>query len=155
MADLRELRDRVAKLTGPDREVDCLVWAEMDGRDVRWDANMLLARSRRPPHDECMLGDIDPGRVARNFTVASGHRPSVPAYTSSVDAVLSLIAKVMPDLWWIVRKGAPGEPEAYLGNVGTFPVTGTSPTWPRWMPTPALALLLALLEAKSTPSSEP
>jgi hypothetical protein len=84
------LIERLSNLQGPDREVDALIWAEIDGCDVRWEGNKLLARSRQPPHDEMWIGTIDPGRTRRNFDTMSGQKPPIPRYTQSLDDAMTL-----------------------------------------------------------------
>jgi len=143
MADLRELRDRVANLTGPDREVDAALWVEL-GIFERDDPGAFKA--------------VEPDwrlhyakELARNRFPLGG----VPQYTSSVDAVLSLIAKVLPGWRTELLQGGTVERmwwDAYIVQPPDYDVGGETK---QGMSTPALALLLALLEAKSTPSSEP
>lgn len=111
MTPLSALLIQIEGATGPDRELDCLIWAEMNGRDVRWDGKMALARSRRPPHDECRLGTIDPGRVQRNFSEA-WHKPPISPYTGSTDAAIALVEQRLPNSDWdldrtIMEDGAP------------------------------------------------
>ena len=102
---LSELIERVERASGPDRETDCLIWAEFGNRDVRWDGNKLIARYRKPPHDECWLGTIDPGRVQRNFSATSGFKPPIPEFTASLDACLALVERVRPG--WVPAGARP------------------------------------------------
>lgn len=99
MTDLSALIERVESGVGSDRELDCLIWAALDGRTVRYHNNNLLARSKAAPHDECVLGWIDPGRVSRNFSDAP-KMPPVEPFTGSIDAALSLIEAKLPGWRW-------------------------------------------------------
>jgi hypothetical protein len=138
---LTELLERVEAASGADRELDVLIWAQLaEDRDVRWDGNTLLGRARKPPHDECVLGTIDPGRVARNFQVGYS-RPPYPSPTASLDAALALVDRVLPG-WCKSAVDLRPEPcEGYVwerGHVGN--IQGKAPT-------PALAVLVAMLRA--------
>lgn len=109
MTDLTALIERVESGTGADRELDCLIWAALDGRTIREDGQMILARNSRPPHDEYIVGWVDPGKVQRNFS--EGHSiPPVRRYTTSLDAVLSLIEAKLPGMSWEVRRSGFGTP---------------------------------------------
>lgn len=103
---LLELAERCEKSDGTDRELDVLIKSEIDGYDVRWDGNLLLAKSRRPPRDEYRLGSIDPGVKARNFSVAWS-MPDFPRYTASLDAALTLVPEgmemIFSDIYNIAR----------------------------------------------------
>lgn len=102
MADLKDLIARCERATGGDRELDVRLYAELlDDRDIIERETWITGRSRQPPHDECALGRIDPGKVQRNFTAAF-HAPEIPAYTSSIDAALALCERVLPGWWWHV-----------------------------------------------------
>src|SRR5262245_59828325 len=91
-----ELIAALEKLTEPSREIDVLLWAYLDGRTVREHNNMLLARNSHPPHDECVLGYIDPGKHSGNFSVEDWRTP-FPAVTASLDAALALVECKLPD----------------------------------------------------------
>jgi hypothetical protein len=108
-AELSALIERVNKTSGPDQELDALIWAAFDGRDVRYENKMMLARSRRAPHDECVLGFVDPGKTRRNFRLAGefigglhGSVKGCPEYTDSTDAVLALVEKMLPGWSYII-----------------------------------------------------
>ena len=136
------LVDRVKGLVGPDREVDCLIWAHFDGRTVREEDNAILARNNRPPHDECLLGRIDPGKHQRNFTEAWA-RPPVPNYTGSIDAAVALIERVMPKWRWTLY-GPNGKNSTVCFSP---PVLSKEDDIWSTAPPPALALLIALLSS--------
>lgn len=130
---------------GPDRELDCLIYAEIDGRDVRYADNKLLARSRRPPHDECWLGFIDPGERARAFTAMNGFKPPIPAYTFSFDAARLLI----PDgFYWLVGEGRTRDMEP-LGGAQVFrPTYLVKPISEAEHESAIIALCIAALRAR-------
>ena len=82
------LMQRLEKTKEGNRELDCLIWAEISNRDVRTnEQNQVLATNREPPHDACLLGTIDLGKVTRNFQEAYA-KPPYPHYTTSRDASL-------------------------------------------------------------------
>lgn len=142
MTDLKELRDRVAKLTGlpglGSTEVNFLVEAwRLGGVTERWQMNSSDFR-----------------------IVKDGHvlAYSAPDYVSSADLVMALIDRVLPGCWWQLNRTRDGK--AYHAGLRRDSVGG-DPTNPfdvwtdsKCCPTPALALLLALLEASSSPSTE-
>lgn len=117
---------------------------------------MLLGRSRKPPHDECVLGDIDPGEVARNFS-AGYSKPAWPLYTSSLDAVVALVERALPG-WFLtldryVMDDLDDDRESLLAK------TAAAHRWRVWLryegkkafalaPTAPLAILRALVAAK-------
>lgn len=90
-----DLIERLKSATGPDRELDGRIWAELDGRDVRvaflehWGANGLLAKSRSLPRDECVVGII--AKDGRFMTVGQTNPPE--EYTKSIDAALKAVPK--------------------------------------------------------------
>lgn len=137
MSDLTALIERVGKLTGPDREVDALLWAFFDNRMVRdGEGFRVLARSNRPPHDECILFVRSPihGIICDRY-----HKPPLPAYTRSLDDVVRLVkvrlpgAKIMVNNW-------PGGNLPCAARVGRDSEDSRGPTL-------AIALLSALLRA--------
>ncbi len=75
--------DRCEAATGPDREIDCLIWAAVIHGGFKWAGNSLYV-----PSCDLRIGAIDPGKVARNFTC---YQPNVPAYTASIDAAMSMV----------------------------------------------------------------
>lgn len=93
---LPELLERVRAATGPDRELDVRLQAHFDGRVVRESEGMLLAKSTKPPYDECLIGRVDPGVRSRNFTIAG----SCPAFTASIDAAVALVERMLPNWGW-------------------------------------------------------
>lgn len=119
MADLVGLAARVEAATGPDLELDCLIWCAVNGYKPEWQGKCLVAGI------EGVIGWIDPGKHQRNFhtnrsTVGPG---SIPAYSASLDAAMTLVpegAKVIEfqqdschDWAWWAWVSAPGE---YEGN---------------------------------------
>lgn len=142
MADRAALIARLEALTGPDREVDALLWAHFDGRTVRELDGMLLARSSRPPNDECIIGFVDPGKLSSNFTA----REPIPNVTASLDAVIALIERELPGWAHGYDRGpqtclAFVDPHDYERRWGGARHTAKGAT-------PAIALCIALLKAK-------
>lgn len=133
MADLkilRDLRERVRKATGPDRELDARIWAEFDNRDVVINPTQLMtARARIAPHDECML-------------MFDGKLLPRPPVTGSIDAAIDLIAFVLPGWHGSVSFGD-DRPRASVSKISPLrpmPVIGKAAT-------PALSMIEALLSA--------
>jgi len=119
--DLSDLKRRLDEATSGSRELDVLIWAEFDGRDVRVEKNTLIAKARRAPHDECVLGWIDPGKVARNFTVEFS-RPPFPHLTTSVDAALALAERLGLSIVTIMLQAMEGlvTPETERPSIAQF-----------------------------------
>jgi hypothetical protein len=92
MTSLTDLIERVEGATGPDREADCELWALHHGLTLEWQGTTLVAG------EEGVVGWIDPGRLARNFYTnrARTGPGSIPAYTASLDAALTLCERVLP-----------------------------------------------------------
>ena len=88
------LRERVREAEGADREIDALLWAEFDGRDVRWqDPGHLYAKSRQAPHDECLIAWR---AVNGNVYVQHEMCHQITPLTASIDAALALVERVLP-----------------------------------------------------------
>lgn len=100
--EIRGLLERVEKATGPDREIDVRVHAELvEHRDVIERDTWVIGRNRNAPHDECVLGRIDPGKHSRNFSPAYS-KPEQPDYTASIDTALALVERMLPEHDWII-----------------------------------------------------
>jgi hypothetical protein len=128
---VEELRGRVAALTGPSREVDCAIALDVGG----W---------------RCKSADDGTYWRRGDFSWTREDWEHPPAFTDSVDAVLGLIERKLPGWAWYVSRGS---------GVGILPssamvwnIDGDGPE-EQFAPTPALALLLALLA--SLQSQEP
>jgi hypothetical protein len=140
MEGLRALRDRVAKLTGPDREVDAQIRVILLHPAYRFPTPVL----NRVPSNWAEA------RERLEWDGGGGSYP-LPAYTASVDAVVALIGKVLPG-WCYRLTGGGGEPayaELFVQGAGI-----EHPQRDDDGPTPALALLNALL-AVLAPTTEP
>jgi hypothetical protein len=81
------LADRCEQATGPDRELDCEIWADANDLKLEWQGNCLVAGI------EGVIGWIDPGEHSRNFsTNRSATGPAaIPAYTASLDSAMTLV----------------------------------------------------------------
>jgi hypothetical protein len=134
---MKDLIERLERATGADRELDCLIWAARSGYEPIWRDNDLLARNRKPPHDTCWLGSIDPGKTQRNFSETRGFNPPIPAYTGSLDAALTLVP---PDHDWIVA--------SVNGQVGGTPYASVGDEKMHFGETPVLSLCIAALRAR-------
>lgn len=142
MSDLQSLIERVEKATGPDREIDarlkifvadedCLYWGRGDDfgcttREylLRWDDENWREAASELAHGE-------------------------PHYTADIDAALSLVSRALPGWGWSVASDM-GEGRVFgaamspLGLASAALMTQTARA-----PTPALAIILALLRAKA------
>lgn len=119
---LRELQERLAKASGPDRELDFLI------------ANALY-----------QIGGEAWGYAACDVHPENG--PEVIRLTASLDAAMALVERVLPE-WCCSAIKTPGGCEGYIWRVGQIGAhEGTAPT-------PALALLSAMLSALSNKGEE-
>lgn len=80
MADRAELMERLEALQGPDRDVEEALALTYGGFKTSYEVGMA-------------------GNWWHRFT-EGGLTTSVPAYTSSIDAALALVEKVLPG-WWL------------------------------------------------------
>jgi len=142
---LADLIERVEGATGPDREADCELWALHHGLTLEWQGTTLVAG------EEGVVGWIDPGRLARNFYTnrAKTGPGSIPAYTASIDAALALCERVLPEAWPGFQRNRVTDPaRAWSAWLEIFPEGVNFPdTYDFNAPTPALALILAMLKA--------
>lgn len=125
MSELAALIERVEALAGPDREVD---------REIG-----LLIGGWKATNDQCgaafiIEGDRYPDHPGSEY----------PALTESLDAAVALVEKALPGCHWEVTTTGwkPGatimwRPLTPWGSQGAY------------APTPAIALILALLRAKA------
>ena len=129
MSELAELLKRVEAATGPDREID----------------ELLTAWSVGAVREEDATFDHKPAYHRDGFWVSIG--PIAP-YTASIDAAVSLIEKRLPGWAWLVDWiGMPDQPachaEVWLPGYRSQHLGRER--WRGEAPTPALALLRALL----------
>ena len=148
MSDLDALIERVEAATGPDREIDAVVWRvvlmpqlpfyrEFDGRvmlDVRHGLGEGGPDWRHPsPYDQSRYP---------------------PNYTASLDAALTLMERKLPG-WMVVnlseweneRMRARGRWMAQLKPIGAQGDLRVVTAYCQHAPSPALALISALLRA--------
>lgn len=128
--DLVALRNRIASLSGPDREVDGDLFFRLD--------------PEFPSFAMHMSGMSDPAIFA---TGAYTH-VTAPAYTASIDAAVALVERLLPGWGWQVGRNGAAFVYRYVDDLKealdddvTFRGKGA---------TPALSLLLALLDAIAT-----
>jgi len=83
MTDLADLRARVEEANGPDRESDARLWTWLNGWTFR---------------KVCHLGHTIGGQPTFSFRTSDGDKALhvVPAYTASLDAVLTLVGEKQP-----------------------------------------------------------
>jgi len=120
--DLSRLVERVWKAGGPDRELDAAIGVTIGGLTI-------------DEHDP-----IRRWRDERGNTVAL--LGALPEYTSSFDAALALVEKVLPRHRVIITKQPDG--------TGAVTILSYEQSWAGYGATPPLAILLALLSAKGS-----
>jgi hypothetical protein len=123
-AELLALAERVEGLSGPDREVD-------------WHAHKLAPEPPRVDGDGLVIHNCGFMGVGRHI-VHSG-----PAYTASLDAVVSLIEQVLPGWCWSVRSDYGASASVCPAPASPYGAHGISAV------SAARALLAALLRAKA------
>jgi hypothetical protein len=134
--ELEALRERVGKATGPDREIDALVWLKCCPEAFD-DQAFWSWRGMQPKGiSDRALDDVKVGYA----------RSRAPFFTASLDAALALVERVLPGWGWqIKRYGEDGEHEAYLWPPSEADHSRLHAECQHT--TPALALLSALLSA--------
>lgn len=143
MMEASELIERLEKATGPDREIDALLWAHFDNRVVRIAYGEVIAR-KRDSLDDVRLGFVDPTPLRSNFYGWDGE-----AYTASIDAALALVERVLPGWGYFLRHDSDSGYVAALVYPDAFRVTPGATNGANM----ATALCLALLRA--SPTEEP
>jgi hypothetical protein len=132
---LLELADRCENATGPDRELDAIICAALDGyTGVEERSGWIVAVGK--PFTERSLGRIDPGEHSRNFTP---QHHDTPTFTASLDAAITLV----PEGWvecYLRRFDDTALADCYQSGGGK--TTGEAAT-------PPLALCAASLRARA------
>ena len=161
MSDPTALITKLEAATEGSRLLDAYIWMISDNRELRLDGDVLLAKSRKQPYDECVLG------VYRHhvFDAELSHKPPLPRYTTSLDAALTLV----PEGWqvhmisnqprWTVVVRSPDA----RYEEAEFPSQGG--TYEHWLVAgkdasgiqkpAALAVCIAALRARAAVESEP
>lgn len=121
-----KIRERVAALTGPDRKVDAAL--------ERGFGLGIFA----PIPDDAELGDIPHG---------PGYGSAIPRYTASLDAAIALVERVLPG-WARGFEEGPLTCMAFV-DPSDYETRFGSAAYVEKGPTPAIAMLLALLAALS------
>ena len=119
IATLKDIRDRLVRATGPDRELDAAI-----GRCEGWELRQFRGDDKeywRAPGDKW------------------GCRSSVPSYTANLDACVALAERVLPGRSWKVAF----DPEPPIDAGGCF-WARMSPRL-HYAATPALAFLTAIV----------
>lgn len=139
---VENLIERLEAATGPDRELDGLIYGALNNLE-RNDCTFIL--------------DIDGERF--QFRHPTKTHPSGPAalyvrgynvleYTSSLDAALTLV----PDGWWLTLQCKGQHYHADLEYTGPGEVEGPDDVHSYNKPLPALAICIAALKARATTS---
>jgi hypothetical protein len=127
-AQLEALLERVEKATGPDRELDFLIEAEMENREIRFVdhpefGRQMLAKHRHAPFDECWMDH--PAAVSKG-------------YTASIDASKALVSRKFSN-WQLNIHDYGMFSEASIGSWISEPRSEA--------PTAPLAIIKAMLKA--------
>lgn len=69
-----------------------------------------------------------------------------PDYTSSLDAAVSLVERMLPGWWYLIRTAVPSNPSGARA-MATIRSPSDWPAFRNWHASPALALLRALIAA--------
>jgi hypothetical protein len=131
-----KLAERCEQAAGPDRELDAIISATLDGYTAIEERHGGWIVATGKGVMERSLGLIDPGKHSRNFTP---QHHDTPAYAASLDAAMTLVPEGM---LWTVEQWA---------NGATASVARTRPyeSGKRYhAATPALALCAAALRAR-------
>lgn len=124
--ELEQLLERVKVAKGPDRELDADIAAAL-GFKIEWkQANYTL-------------------EMYPVITWPPGREPC-PQFTTSIDAALALVERVLPGFQWLIRND---ETRGFFANLHEPHKSPNQGHWsaPCWAATPALAILSALLTA--------
>jgi hypothetical protein len=149
-SDLSSLLERVKGADGPDREIDACITAALAEPlwPLREGASLYVDMEAYGPY----VRVHDP-RIGKR---SKGNAPmfsldEVPAYTSSLDAALALVERVLPG--WEILITNEGDPaDTWVASIGP---RDTFTSFETQRPTPALALLSALLSAKLPVEDKP
>lgn len=146
MNDLADLIARVEGASGPDRELDVAL------ADALHPNVTLMPLSSNPEEWVVKIGDkwVPTTRYPRGY-MTTGDR-YVQAYTSSLDAALGLVERVLPGWRWMVRRVYP-EHDGRTQHVAYVESVDYGDYHAATAPTPALALILAMLRAKEASRS--
>lgn len=127
---IAELIERLEKAEGPDREID---------------ADLVCVCCQGALVSQYIASDAEPS-VFHAHALGLSDRSDVPAYTSSLDAALSLVERKLPGVHWSVSNAAVKPRANVWMPQPTRPIMGPYSSGA----TPALAVCLALLRALST-----
>lgn len=145
---LAELLAKVEAATGPDRELDALIWAALDGWSLEIEpatnsegpTSILVASRSLSPNttERRKVGFYDDG-----FFPMSSWDDDVERYTASIDAAVALVEKMRRGHDVMLLKHDTGSAQAGLAKTAGAPVWLNSELYA----TPALALCGALIRA--------
>lgn len=141
--NLSPLIERVKAASGPDREIDGALWLAILGKEALeqcWSvrgmkyAGHVYTKAEKAQH------------------IKNASERLAPPLTASLDAVVALIEKRLPNGWWRVDDDCNDDRTCATGVVGLHQLQEVEPSQGA---TPPLALLLAFLTAvAATPEPE-
>jgi hypothetical protein len=142
--DLADLLARVEAAEGPNFELECSIFEAL-AMPTEWFGSPVTSHFR-------MGGGY-------GFNTSDGFRHldclKAPAYTASLDAALALVERVKPG-WGVRMDIHPGSTEASVEpRWKSLDVPRDQSFWAATLPTPALALLAALLKALIAEAASP
>lgn len=128
-----ELIERLEKATGPDRELDAVIWLAVTPGATRRSSTVKSSKGLWPDYT------IDETRDANGILVI------VPAFTASLDAALTLV----PEGWSWKLLHEPAHPNLFRVVIRRADeLAKVAPAFVVSCPTPALALACAALRAR-------
>lgn len=128
VSNLQALLERVEKAEGPDRELDALIWTAATGHETHYPNPYMREAEGLHAYTE-----------RRGDDLSRWYR--VPALTNSIDAAVGLVEKMLPGFDVCLARVS-GEWSADIGPPDSFQAASA-----KSRPTPALALIAALLKA--------
>lgn len=132
---MKELIERLEKATGPDRTLDCRIHAAHIGGEF-----VVVGRPTYIPERYFANPNPEINWIGYDLLNVS------PAYTSSIDAALTLVPNDLPAM--AQRSIAPDPHCALIGRPSKLP--GKPSVWRGNGATPAIALCIAALKARAT-----
>lgn len=132
---MTDLITRLSKLEGPDREVDAEIWLLLTPGATRKKLEVKSATNQWAPYI------IDETRDETNRLI------TVPAYTASVDAAITLAERMLPGWTWYLGFGLRMEGDM-RAIAGAYPNNHPDSCVKDDHPIPAIALCIAILRAK-------
>lgn len=145
-----DLIARLVALTGPDRETDAEIWADVNGLPKNW--TIAMADKAKAQGVGAVLDDIRKEQGGISWRSSHyGWDLGVAAYTASIDAAVALVERGLPRADWRVT----GYPSRHLGLAEIRRRDADEFGPPALGATPAIALCIAMLRAREAQGGKP